>query len=108
MEAIRSFNGLLHLHAFYARQPDGVPCNAVLGAEPEHIWIDEMLGKLILEQKKHDAAYACHMIETTNREYVTELPPDTFFPWNWNQTPKPPTEQTLALHHWEGSWISAP
>lgn len=108
VEAIRSFDGLLHHRAFIARQPDGVFCNAVIGAEPEHIWIDEMLGKVIPHQKDNDAAWACHLIQWTDRSEVTELPPDTFYPWGHNQTPKPPTKQTLALHHWEGSWLPAP
>ena len=41
----------------------------------------------------------------TNRSDVTELPSDTFYPYNWNEDPKPPTARTLAIHKWEGSWL---
>lgn len=108
VEPIKPFDDLLRHRAFIARQPDGVFCNAVMGAEPEHIWIDEMLGKAILEQKNHDAAWACHMIEGTDRSEVAELPTDTFYPFGHDEAPKPPTERTLAVHKWDGSWLTAP
>lgn len=105
IEVIRPFGELLCHHAFFARQPDGVPCNAVLGAEPQSRWIKEMLDKCLEGQRYVDASFACHMMERTNMEDVTELPTDTFYPYNWDEKPKPPTERTLAIHHWDKSWL---
>jgi hypothetical protein len=31
---------------------------------------------------------------------------EKFYPWQWNESPKPEriTPDTIAIHHWQGSW----
>jgi mannosyltransferase OCH1-like enzyme len=102
--AVRSIDELEKHSAFVARQPDGVLCNAAIGATPSHPWINAMLENYGEYQKK-DAAWGCHVIEPNLTPDVTILPTDTFYPYGHGETTKPPTENTLAYHLWEGSWL---
>jgi len=91
------------LTAFVARQPDGCLCNACFGAEPNHPWINAMVDNYG-DQRVRDAAWGCHIMEPYLTPDVTILPTDTLYPYNWNESPKPPTENTIAYHLWHGSW----
>lgn len=102
--AVKPIDGLEKLSAFVARQPDGVLCNAAMGAEPSHPWINGMLENYGDFQKK-DAAWGCHVMEPHLTPDVTILPTDTFYPYGHNETPTPPTDNTLAYHLWDGSWL---
>ena len=102
--AVKPIDELEKLSAFVARQPDGVLCNAAMGATPSHPWINGMLENYGEYQKK-DAAWGCHVIEPNLTPDVAILPTDTFYPYGHGETPKPPTENTLAYHLWEGSWL---
>ena len=102
--AVRPIDELEKYSAFAARQPDGVICNAAIGAEPSHPWINAMLENYE-ESYKRVSAWGCHVIEPNLTPDVTLLPTDTFYPYGHDQSPKPPTENTLAYHLWEGSWL---
>lgn len=102
--AVKPIDELEKLSAFVARQPDGVLCNAAMGAEPSHPWITAMLENYG-DYKKKCAAWGCYAIEPNLTPDVTILPTDTFYPYGHKETPKPPTEATLAYHLWEGSWL---
>ena len=102
--AVKPIDELEKYSAFVARQPDGVLCNAAMGATPSHPWINAMLENYGEYQKK-DAAWGCHVMEPHLTPDVTILPTDTFYPYGHNESPKPPTENTLAYHLWEGSWL---
>jgi mannosyltransferase OCH1-like enzyme len=102
--AVKPIDDLSNLSAFVARQPDGVFCNAAMGAEPSHPWINAMLDNYGDYQKK-DAAWGCHVIEPHLNPDVTILPTDTFYPYGHDQSPKPPTDNTLAYPLWDGSWL---
>lgn len=102
--AVKPIDGLENHSAFAARQPDGVLCNAAMGATPYHPWINGMIDNYGEYQKK-DAAWGCHVMESHITPDVTILPTDTFYPYGHDEPPQPPTESTLAIHLWEGSWL---
>lgn len=104
-EPIKPLAPLLEHEAFIARQPDGVFCNAVMGATPKHPWIKWMLDRALAEQHKHDAAWACHMIAESPMEGVSVVPTELFYSWNWDQQPAAPHPEALVAHHWSGSWL---
>jgi hypothetical protein len=101
-DEIPSFDSL---SAFVAYQPDKqCLCNACFGAEPDHPWINAMIDNYG-DQRLKDAAWGCHVMEPHLTPDVTILPTDTFYPYNWNGPPKPPTDATIAYHLWNGSWV---
>jgi mannosyltransferase OCH1-like enzyme len=102
--AVKPIDELAKYSAFAARQPDGVICNAAMGAEPSHSWINAMLENYG-DQRKKDAAWGCYIMEEHLTPDVTLLPTDTFYPYGHHESKKPPTENTLAYHIWEGSWL---
>lgn len=102
--SVKPIDELEKLSAFVARQPDGVLCNAAMGATPFHPWINAMLDNYG-DYKKKDAAWGCYVMEPHLTPDVAILPTDTFYPYGHNESPKPPTENTLAYHLWEGSWL---
>ncbi len=104
---LKSFDSILRHSAFIARQPDGVFCNAAMGAEPEHSWIDNMLTDAISNKTSWLCpSFGCHVISKYLEDTVSILPTDTFYTYNFDETPKPPTDNTIALHLWEGSWLN--
>ena len=100
---VRPIDELQQYTAFAARQPDGIICNAAIGATQNHPWINAMLNNYGDYQKK-DASWGCHIIEPYITDDVTLLPTDTFYPYGHEDKPNPPTKNTLAYHLWEGSW----
>lgn len=104
VECIKTFLPLLPLSAFVAKQ-DHQLGNAVFGAVPHHPWIQWQL-QHARETPERDAAWSTHLMERAPREGVTVLPNETFYPWTW-EAPKDQrriTGETMAIHHWEGSW----
>ena len=101
---IKPLDPLLEHSACVCRQKDKILCNAVFGATPKHPWIKAMIDNYG-DQRIHDAAYACHLMEPHLTPDVTILPTDVFYPFNWNEPPKPPTERTIGIHLWNGSWL---
>lgn len=101
---LQPFDVLEKYTAFVARQPDGVLCNAAMGAAPNHPWINAMLANYGDYQQK-DAAWGCYVIEPHLTADVAILPTDIFYPYGHDEKPKPPTAATLAYHLWEGSWL---
>lgn len=100
---VKPIDELRQYTAFVARQPDGIICNAAIGATPNHPWINAMLDNYGDYQKK-DASWGCYIIESHLTDDVKILPTDMFYPYGHNDKPNPPTENTLAYHLWEGSW----
>lgn len=106
MEVIRPLDSLLEHKAFAAIQDgSGQVCNAAFGAEPYHPWIDWQLANIMHYYVK-DQPWSVRLMTQAPRRGVTLVPTDTFYPWTW-ETPKADrkwTENTLAIHHWKGSW----
>lgn len=106
VEVLKDLSPLLEYDEFIARQPDGVFCNAIMGAKPGSPWIKRQI-ELLQDFKNHDAAHACHIIEQAPSENLTVAPTEWFYPWNWDEKPDRSriTDQTMCVHHWEGSWL---
>lgn len=106
VEWLKDPSPLLENRAFAARQPDRVFCNAVMGAEPESPWIKRQI-ELLNDFRLRDAAHACHIMERAVVDELTVLPTNYFYPWNWDEKPDRSkiTDETYAIHHWEGSWL---
>lgn len=104
-DVLKTFDELLEYNDFVARQPDGVFCNAFIGAQPDSKWINQMIENYGDHQVK-DASWGCHIIKDYIGQDVNILPTDYFYPYNWDAEPLPPTDNTVAIHLWEGSWIA--
>lgn len=106
VEVIKPLDALLQYKAFAAIQDgSGQVCNAVFGAEPNHPWIQWQLDNAD-NYFKLNQPWSVTLMTQAPRKDVTLVPTDTFYPWLWT-TPKEerkPTENTLAIHHWKGSW----
>lgn len=106
VEVIKPLDPLLQYKAFAAIQDgSGQVCNAVFGAEPNHPWIQWQLDN-VDNYFKLNQPWSVTLMTQAPRKDVTLVPTDTFYPWLWT-TPKAerkPTENTLAIHHWKGSW----
>lgn len=106
MEVIKPLDSLLTHKAFAAIQDgSGQICNAAFGAEPYHPWIDWQLSNVMAFFRK-DIPWSVTLMTQAPRKDVTIVPTDTFYPWLWT-TPKWErchTANTLAIHHWKGSW----
>jgi len=104
-EVVGDLKPLLLNNAFCARQASdpNITCNAVFGATPNHPWILRMI-EAYKGREKESADVGCYIMEECLGPDVTVLPTDWFYPYNWNEKPKPPTENTIIIHKWEGSW----
>ena len=102
-QGISSFDPVLEYSAFTAKQPDGLTCNACYGSEKDHPWIDKMLQN---ERSKWYPPHCGPMMESTMKDLDVELVSgDWFYPYNWNEEPKPHKESTIAIHLWHGTWL---
>jgi mannosyltransferase OCH1-like enzyme len=105
VECLKPLDSLLGLHAFAAYQGDGHIANSVMGAEPGNEWIRWMIDHAY-ECTDKDPAWSTRMMSRAPLGDTTILPSETFYPWLWN-TPedlRKVKENTLAIHHWKGSW----
>lgn len=104
VECIKPFDELLNYEAFAANQ-DWRLGNAVFGAIPYHAWIRWQIAN-IEGWPSDDAAWSTHLMNAAPREGLTILPNDTFYPWLWDVPleQRRATDNTLAIHHWAGSW----
>lgn len=106
VEWLKDPSPLLEYEEFIARQPDGVFCNAVMGAKAGSDWIRQQL-ELLSDFRLHDAAHACHIIHLAESENLTVVPTHWFYPFGHDETADRSriTDETLCVHHWDGSWL---
>ena len=106
VEVLKDLSPLLEYDEFIARQPDGVFCNAVMGAKAGSDWIRQQL-ELLSDFRLHDAAHACHIIHLAESDKLTVVPTHWFYPWGHDEPADRSriTDETLCVHHWEGSWL---
>lgn len=103
-ECVRPLDSLLQYEAFAAPQ-DHRLCNAAFGAVPHHPWIKWQIEN-VEQYNGFDPTWGVLLMDKAPREGVTVLPKDTFYPWLWHvpEHERQATENTLAIHHWHGSW----
>jgi mannosyltransferase OCH1-like enzyme len=123
VEAVKSFNPLLHHKCFvgFQQQEKNIDWvnNAVLGAQPGHQFLKqcmELTGKLFAETGRFYRAptvMTMRLKEMGLREYgrqeiaeVAVYPAEYFYPFPWfgKFSPDCVKENTYCIHHWEGSW----
>lgn len=106
VEVLKDLSPLLQYEEFIARQPDGVFCNAVMGAKAGSAWIRQQL-EILSDFRLHDAAHACHIIHLAESDKLTVVPTHWFYPFGHDEPADRSriTDETLCVHHWEGSWL---
>lgn len=114
-ECFTPFDPLLPLAGFAAwEDPERIP-NAVMGFEPDHPALQEVLQLAI--QRHHDGTWAAGVGVTTEvfqgRTDMLTLPPGAFFPYHWKNKDRADKTRTFlqltnpwafGAHHWAHSW----
>lgn len=112
MECRRSIAPLLQgVRAFAGWETPTRVGNAVLGAEPVHPWVAALVDELPRSMARHGDT-----LRQTGPGFVTEVtahrrdvvifPPQVFYPYSPKHRHRPPPlgADTVAVHHWAGSW----
>lgn len=107
VEVLKPLGGLRGYRAFAARQRDGVVCNAVFGAEPDHPWVVRQIAPAWAMVEQPYGCYGPYLMTATYPESTHLLPPHLFYSWWWD-TPREQQvvhPEALAVHHWRKSWL---
>ncbi len=112
VEAIQSFDPLIHQSFVVGRQKDKKINTAVIGAEVGHPLLRQLLtGMKRCDPKNPQFGNECgprlmtRMLKIVPKNVVVS-PPEVFYPFHWNEelTPDCLTPSTLAVHHWASTW----
>lgn len=113
VEALKRFEPLRHDTVFFGIQKDGFVNNAIMGSVPGHPFFEEQLA-YIKTCDPNDPQFGnetgprmvTKLLQKHPRPDVHIYPPEVFYPYHWNErmTPSCVTPNTLAVHHWAGSW----
>ncbi len=112
VEAVQAFDRMLSQRFVVGRQKDGFINTAVIGSEPGH----PLLAQLLTEMKKCEPKnpqfgnecgprLMTRLLKTVPGDVIV-APPEVFYPYHWNEpyTPACQTSATLAVHHWASTW----
>jgi mannosyltransferase OCH1-like enzyme len=106
---VRPLHDLLGHAAFAVDQGAGILCTAVLGAQGRHPAFREIVKALPAAfangRTNLDQTGPHFQTPILRKHGITELPQETFFPYLWNEEPKPPTSATFGVHTWAKSWV---
>lgn len=105
-EAIAPLDSLAEYDAVAAFQDGtGQICPAVFGATIGHPWLEWQI-RMAKAYSKPNEPWNVGLMTDAPRHGVTIVPTDTFYPWLWTTKPedRKPTERTLVIHHWKGTW----
>tara|TARA_R100000951_G_C2604551_1_gene169207 strand:- start:144 stop:740 length:597 start_codon:yes stop_codon:yes gene_type:complete len=111
---VQSFDTLLNVNAFAARQERHTFCNAVFGAISNCEWIKfqiEQLHELVLLPPPWGPPLMSRAAaEYKGTEIFKEYPKDYFYPFLWFERPesKSAYKDSYAIHYWEHSWGKRP
>jgi mannosyltransferase OCH1-like enzyme len=108
-EVLKPLDPLLKHSAFASEQDAGRICNAVMGAESQHPWIDWQLARQD-RLMNADAANGVYLASEAPRDFLTILPTEYFYPFLWD-TPldeRKAHPDSYLIHHWSGSWTKKP
>lgn len=106
VEVVRPLDSLLDNLAVAATQDDtGQICPAVFGAHSSHRWVKWQIDHAE-SYSRPNHPWNVTLMTDAPRSGLTLVPTDTFYPWLWNapKEDRKPTENTLCIHHWKGSW----
>jgi|GEM_PF-3458867 len=102
----RPLDSLLKHHAVAAFQDDTRICNAFMGAEPKHPWIQWQLDHMN-EWEGNTPEWGVYNATNAPRDGLTIVPTETIYPYHYDgpKEDRKITPATLAEHTWEGSWV---
>lgn len=122
VEAVKSFDGVLHNSLVLGAESKYWINNAVIVAEKGHSYLKECLDymdKFPFDSEKIELATGPIMFTNLmkkrgwkpgefNKRYsdIAILSPEYYYPYHWDQfyVPECVTENTLSVHHWGNSW----
>jgi len=110
----RPLDRLLDLDHFACSEDGKNLTNAAFGATRGHPLVRQLIENLLAGEPD----WTQPPNETTGPELFSRvlrwwpglvvLPRDTFYPYNWNETERPPLVTTLGVHRWAASWKDKP
>ena len=108
---IRSLDGLCGHENFFCSEDGYNLTNAVFGASKHSPIIKALIDGLLDEEPDWSQpanvtigpVFFKRVLQW--RTDITLLPRETFYPYNFNETPRPPQITTLGIHEWAGSWV---
>jgi FkbM family methyltransferase len=115
VEPLRPFDDLLKYPCFIATEDGRTLTDAVFGAVPSHPGIRSCLDRAMSMPMSAGAWATGPGVATkvlSQRDDVEVLPPQVFYPYNWNEPWKRAEDfregSSLAVHRWNASWTAAP
>jgi mannosyltransferase OCH1-like enzyme len=106
----KSLNPLLDNLAFLPKPTYNVYNNAILGAIKKHDWFKLMLDNLkdFIDRPPPwgPDLVTKTLLQILNSGTITLLPRKYFYPYLWDETPKPASffPNAYGVHHWNKSW----
>lgn len=103
----KNFDHLLNLKLFAGRENNYFVNTAVLGAERGNQVLLDHLVEVEQKFKGNDGLYfesSIGIITPRLFKYATILPPETFYPYDWQHNTVNIKEYTICYHHFLRSW----
>jgi mannosyltransferase OCH1-like enzyme len=114
VEPVRSMEPLLAHRLVLGHVGDGYLQTAVIGAVAGQAGLGRLVRSLAgLEKLPPGRAnvvtgpYAVTLVLGEDPD-LHLLEPDVLYPWRWGEQPCRPGPRTVALHHWDKSWVGRP
>jgi mannosyltransferase OCH1-like enzyme len=76
--------------------------SAVMGSSQGHPWAAWQMTNFDYEDG--DPAQSVYLASRAPREGLTVLPESAFYPYRWDEDPKPAQDDTYLIHHWTKLW----
>lgn len=121
VEVLKSFTPLLDVDFFLGRESETDICYAVIGSIPKHGFLEKMKQIYDKDIWKMNQFVSTSIIEKIIRKYyytktllgkekMKIYPIEYFYPYHWSEkfTEECITQNTYAVHRWDGSWIINP
>ncbi len=117
IEPLKSFDdSLLEASAFVGLEDGNYVCNAVLGAEPRHPFIGELVARLPESferwidgpiNRQTGPLFVLDVIRSQEWDGLVIHEPSTFYPYHWSESdPGIYPDASYTVHHWAKSWTT--